>query len=504
MGWIRMGWDRLSRDRLSRDRLGRNRLGRNRPGRDRLCRNSLHRACLTWGLLAVFLAVSGCAGTPGGTQGGASFGSQRATSIITGSRPQPVPQTAPLPPLTQNDGPVLPGFRLPGQASPQPEPELPQASTAAPTGLRVAILAPLSGPNAALGQALVRAAQLALEAPGSPALDVQDTQGTAAGAAAAASAAIAAGAGLILGPLTAAETAGAAAPASAANVGLLAFTTDVSQQRPLVWVLGLTPAQQVRRLVAAAAAQGHGRFAALLPTGDYGAALGAALAQTTSLAGLPRPDIRQAEGGVQQLSSAVRDISGYAGRRGPLEAQIRAARARQTPEGRKEAAELSRKPIPPPPFDALLLGDTGERLASLASLLPYYDIDAPAVRIMGPALWANPAARGGVELFGAWYAAPDPAARGAFDQQYSAKFGAPAPGIADIANDAASIARVVAQDGGFSAASLTRPGGFAGVNGLLTLQPDGSVRRGLALFEIQRGGPRMIEPAPDQLGGPGT
>ena len=123
---------------------------------------------------------------------------------------------------------------------------------------------------------------------------------------------------------------------------------------------------------------------------------------------------------------------------------------------------------------------------------------------MGPALWANPAARGGVDLFGAWYAAPDPAARAAFDQQYSAKFGTPAPGLADIANDAASIARVVAQDGGFSAASLTRSGGFAGVNGILALQPDGSVRRGLAVFEIQRGGPRMIEPAPDQLGGPGS
>jgi hypothetical protein len=378
------------------------------------------------------------------------------------------------------------------------------ASGTAPSGLRVAMLAPLSGPNAALGQALVRAAQLALEAPDSPALDVHDTQGSAAGAAAAAAAAIAGGAGLILGPLTAAETAGAAGPAGAANVGLLAFTTDAGQQRPLVWVLGLTPSQQVRRLVAAAAAQSKSRFAALLPPGDYGAALGAALVQATAAAGVAAPDIRAVEGSVQQLSGAVRDISAFASRRGPLEAQIRAARARQTPEGRKEAAELSRRPIPPPPFDALLLGDTGERLASLASLLPYYDIDAPAVRVMGPALWANPAARGGADLTGGWYAAPDPAARIAFDQQYSTKYGSPAPGLADIANDAAAIARVVARDGGFSAASLTRPAGFAGVNGILALQPDGAVRRGLAVFEIQRGGARMVEPAPDTVGGPGS
>ncbi len=396
-------------------------------------------------------------------------------------------------------GPILPTFRIP-----QTGETAPPASNAAPNGLRVAILAPLSGPNAALGQALVRAAQLALDAPDAPALDVHDTQGTAQGAAAAASAAIAGGAGLILGPLTSAETAGAAGPASAANVGLLAFTTDAGQQRPLVWVLGLTPSQQVRRLVAAASAQSKSRFAALLPPGEYGSALGSALSQATTSAGLAQPDIRIADGSVQQLSGTVRDISAYASRRGPLEAQIRAARARQTPEARKVAAELSRRPIPPPPFDALLLGDTGDRLASLASLLPYYDIDAPSVRIMGPALWANPAARGGADLTGAWYAAPDPAARLTFDLQYNAKYASPAPGLADLANDAAAIARVVAHDGGFSAASLTRQGGFAGVNGILALQPDGSVRRGLAVFEIQRGGERMVEPAPDTFGGPGS
>ncbi|MCW3474736.1 hypothetical protein OL599_09080, partial [Rhodovastum sp. RN2-1] len=72
-----------------------------------------------------------------------------------------------------------------------------QPSTAVPAGRGVAILAPLSGPNAERGQALVRAAKLALSEPGSPALDVRDTGGTPAGAAAAASAAIGAGAGMI-------------------------------------------------------------------------------------------------------------------------------------------------------------------------------------------------------------------------------------------------------------------------------------------------------------------
>ena len=139
----------------------------------------------------------------------------------------------------------------------------------------------------------------------------------------------------------------------------------------------------------------------------------------------------------------------------------------------------------------------------ITALLPYYDIDAPAVRILGPALWANPLARGTGDLVGAWYAAPDPAARVSFDAAYTAKYTTQAPGLADLAYDAAAIARVLAANGGFSATSLTRPEGFAGVDGVLGLMPDGHVRRGLAVFEIQRGGVQIVDPAPDNLGAPG-
>ena len=70
------------------------------------------------------------------------------------------------------------------------------------TRRKVAVLLPLTGPNAALGQDLLRAVQLAL-GPSGPQPDVQDTGGTPTGATAAAQAAIAAGDAVIVGPLTA-------------------------------------------------------------------------------------------------------------------------------------------------------------------------------------------------------------------------------------------------------------------------------------------------------------
>jgi outer membrane PBP1 activator LpoA protein len=368
----------------------------------------------------------------------------------------------------------------------------------------VALLAPLSGGNAERGRVLAQAAQLALGAPGSPGLSVHDTGGTPQGAAQAAQAALAGGAGIILGPLTGPETAAVAPIAQGAGVAVLAFTSDPAQARPGVWTLGITPGQQVRRLVAAAAAQGKTRFAAVLPDSEFGRALGAALSDSAALASLAAPDIRFHDGSVGSINATMRAIADYGGRRGPVDAQIRAARAARTAEGRRRAEEIGRSTIPPPPMDALLLADTGERLGTIASLLAYYDLDAPAVRVLGPTLWAADSVRADADLRGAWFAAPDPAARAGFDAQYQAQFGAPAPGLADFAFDAAAIARVLAGEGGFSAASLTRAEGFAGVNGVLALQPDGRVRRALALFEIRRGGSEMVEPAPDAVGTPGT
>jgi branched-chain amino acid transport system substrate-binding protein len=367
---------------------------------------------------------------------------------------------------------------------------------------RVAILLPLSGAHADIGQAMLHAAQLAMDAPGAPALDAKDTGGTPDGAAAAARSAITDGVGLILGPLTSPETAAVAPVVRSANVAVLAFTNDSSQAKPGVWTLGITPGQQVRRLVAAAQGQGKTQFAGLLPDTDFGRAMGQALSQATASSGLPEPNIRYYSRGMAGINSAARDLSGYANRRGPIDAEIRKARELGTPEGRRQAQELAKAAIPPPSFNALLLADTRESLTEIAAILPYYDVDRSAVLIMGPALWASPSSGSG-QMPGAWYAAPDPAARSSFEQAYAAKYGAPPLSGAELAFDAASVARVLAGRG-YSAGALSQPAGFVGADGWFALLADGQVRRALAVFVIQRGGPQMVEPAPQSGNAPGV
>jgi ABC-type branched-subunit amino acid transport system substrate-binding protein len=362
---------------------------------------------------------------------------------------------------------------------------------------------PLTGPNAEIGQSLLKAAQLSLSQPGSPPLDPQDTAGTPDGAAAAVTKAVGAGDGIILGPLTNTDTAAAAPIARSALVPLLAFTSDAGLAQPGVWPLGITPAQQVRRLVLAAQAEGKSRIAAVLPQNAFGDALAAGLVAAAREANLPEPRIVRTAYTFAGFNDALKTVSDYANRRGALEAQQRAARASAEPDARKRAAEIGQQPVPPPPMDALFLGATGELLNQVVPLLAFYDVTPAQVRVLGPATWVRDTQRL-PGLAGAWFAAPDPAARAGFEAQFQKAYGVAPRDFTSLAYDAAGIARAAAGPGGFAAGALTKPEGFAGSDGLIGLLPDGGVRRGLAIFEVDRGGAHIVQPAPQTLAAPGV
>ena len=57
------------------------------------------------------------------------------------------------------------------------------------------------------------------------------------------------------------------------------------------------------------------------------------------------------------------------------------------------------------------------------------------------------------------------------------------------------FARVLAAQGRVSAYGLTQSVGFAGVDGWFALLPDGQVRRGLAVFRVDRSRPAKIKAA---------
>lgn len=405
-------------------------------------------------------------------------------------------------------------------------------SDATASAPNVGVLLPLTGANGVLGNEMLTAAKLALSkqtgtlAP--PKLDVHDTAG-AGGATEAMQAAITAGDGIVLGPLTSVDTASIGPMAVRAGIPVIAFTSDLAQARPGVWVFGITPQQQVSRLVDAAKLEGRHHFAAFLPDTPLGHAMGDALVRACREGSLADPQVVYHVGTPEAIRSGLATLSAYDTRvatasgqsTGPAQdlpddlaaALSSASKASgkadaQSPGDPKASppaqaadatsSDASSPTLSAPPFDALLLADTGLALKNVLDALKANQVRTSDVRLMGPGLWGAFAGKLG-SVAGAWYAAPDPAARTLFVQQFSIQNHRVPKPLADLPYDAGGLANSVysATGGkGYPVDLLTQPQGFSGVDGAFTLTGNGQTLRKLGIFEIQPGGGSRILPAP--------
>jgi ABC-type branched-subunit amino acid transport system substrate-binding protein len=341
--------------------------------------------------------------------------------------------------------------------------------------VKVGLLVPLSaqGQPGVIGKSLKQAAELALFERDSPNLQliIKDDKGTPEGARAATDDALKSGATLILGPLFAKSVAAAAPAARKAGVPLIAFSNDRQVAGNGVHLLSFQPAPEVERIVAYAASRGKRRYAALIAQDTFGKTV--------------EPAFQNA---VSRHSGTIVAIEHYQGSGNAVLEPLRNIAAAIT------AAEAEGSPV-----DALFIPGGQEQLEAVGRLLPQAQIDIQRVKLLGTGGMDYPNAGRDPSLVGAWYPGPDPRGWNDFAQKYAKSYGYAPPRIASLAYDAVNLA--IALSGGpqgqqFAPATITRAGGFAGVDGTYRLLADGTAERALAVLEVQRFGSSIVEPAP--------
>lgn len=342
---------------------------------------------------------------------------------------------------------------------------------------RVALLAPLSGQHAQVGQALANASQMALFdlADDDFALSVKDTGSGGPSAVAAFQDAVEEGADLILGPLFADDVRAVSSGAVGAGVPVLAFSNDRSLAQPGVYVMGLTPHAEVDRVIDYAARSGIRRVGLLMPQTPYGDAVRTALYEATQRYGGELVETVSYNPRSPDFSEPVRE---FAQRGGVSRGSGGMYDAVMVPAGRRE-------------------------LLSLAAQLAYHNVSPNQVQYLGTRLWEDLSISTEPSLMGGWFAAPNRNSWERFQERYESVYGEKPPRIAAIAYDSTAMAAVIAQDARdddndriFSAEALQDGDGFVGVDGLFRLRPDGTVDRGLAVYEVQRNNFIEREPAP--------
>lgn len=351
--------------------------------------------------------------------------------------------------------------RAPVEAPPPPEQPSAAVLPADQLRHRVALLVPLSGPNAQVGQSLANATTMALLDTNAENLRIT-TYDTAAGPSAAATRAIADGNKLILGPLMGDEVAAVAQIARPARVPIISFSNDAGVAAPGAFIMGSLPGQSIARTVRYARAHGAGSFAALIPEGEYGQRAEAAF----------KTAVVEAGGTIAGIESYARTNTSV----------ISAARRLKARGG----------------FDAVLLADGG-RIAGLAA--PALRGGKTPVRLLGTELWSGDSTVVGTPgLSGALFSAVSDGRFRQFAESYKTRFGAQPYRLATLGYDAVLLTLRVAREwkpgAPFPMARIGDRGGFLGLDGPFRFGDNGVVERAFEVNEVRPGGVTVVSPAP--------
>ena len=430
--------------------------------------------------------------------------------------------------------PVERAARLPGDELPQTpqisDADTPQAvaplqeETADQEPVVIALMLPLSGSEGDTGQALLRAATIALFDAYDPRLKLlpMDTEADPAVAERRAQQAIEAGASVVLGPLLAANVEAVGEILAPTGIPVIGFSNDSTVAEPGRFIMGFLPEAEVKRVVDYALAQGLSNFGALVPQGRYGnrirASFGDAVAESQAVISA----IESYPPDAAALFEPVKRLARYDERRDDARREVRFLRSLGDDVTDEIAAAVEDAEVMEGVnFDAVLVPEGGALMRTLAPLLPFYEIDPNRVKLLGTGLWNDDGLLGEPPLQGAWFAAPDPTSPKAFLARYEKTYSNRPPRLATLAYDAMSLVARLARepiidkipDGGdpgqlntlsasdsrFSLARFMTNEGFVGVDGLFRFLADGTVERSLAVLEVHRSGFKVVDPAPDSF-----
>ena len=330
---------------------------------------------------------------------------------------------------------------------------------------RVALLLPVTGPDAEVGQSIANATALALADTKVTNIRMV-TYDTGLGVAAATQRAIADGNKVILGPLRGDNVIEVAEIARPSGVPIISFSNDVGVAGQNVFLLGHLPNQSIERVVLYAKSKGMNRFAAVVASNVYGQRAQSNLTTAVRATGGVLVGIQETNGTAASADAAARRL-----------------------------AQLGT-------IDAVLIADNGR--AAITTVPALRRSGLRTAKILGTDLWnIDGTLAGSAPLYGAWFASVSDTLYTQYATKYRARFGKAPLRLSSLGYDSVLLVARVARDWRpgtrFPIGQLTDPQGFIGVDGAFRFNPNGMTDRMLEVQEIQAGKFVTVIPAPAQF-----
>lgn len=345
--------------------------------------------------------------------------------------------------------------------------------------IKVALLVPLSGESAPVGNAMFDAATLALYdsyltvpsdqirtqltiIPKDTGINVTETKK-------ATEKAIEEGATFVIGPLFSQSVTAIKPMLQEKNIPMLSFSNNKSVASPNAYTFGFLPEQQVERIAEYAYLNKFQRVALLAPNDAYGEKVRDTLSESYIKKGGVLTSTELYAPSYANIDAAVSRIAGA---------------YNNAPEERR--------------FQAIFIADGGAQIHNIIKALHKNNINLQKIKLIGAGIWDDKEFSRIPELQGSWFPGSPPELYDIFAKRFTTTYGYKPIRLAALAYDAVTIVAKLAMDGkGIDASELADPKGFnTPAGGLVRLTRDGVSDRKLAVMEITPDGFKVVDPAP--------
>lgn len=360
----------------------------------------------------------------------------------------------------------------------------------------MAVLLPMTGPNAAVGNIVRNAVEVAIlqRTPKNLTVSFYDTNDN---AQTAISTALGKSPDVIIGPFFSGDTR-YIRDTGVNNAPVLSFTSDVSAVGRGVMTMALLPTNGTEAIVQEMSRDKIKSFIILAPDTESGHLMAGTAKNAAYIYDIPLSGIYYyQENNTESIKNATIGASMNKARSA---ANIRAKEilsdiltkntlsAEETADLTAQLDNISKTDtLGPLPYDGILFLGNGDDTESLASFLRYYGVGAKDARFYGTALWDGSDITSDFTMSGAKYVAL-PEISPEFTNIYEQLSGNKISHLAAFGYDATNMAINMMYSDKSTAAYLLDPSGYIGSSGLFKLIPDGTNHRALRIMKLNTSG----------------
>ncbi len=345
--------------------------------------------------------------------------------------------------------------------------------------IKIALLVPLSGESAPVGNAMFDAATMALYdsyltvpsdqihtqltiIPKDTGINITDTKK-------ATEKAIEQGATFVIGPLFGQSVTAIKPILAEKNITMLSFSNNKAVASPGAYTFGFMPEQQVERIAEYVYLNKFQRVALLAPNDAYGEKVRDTLSESFIKKGGMLTSTELYAPSYANIDAAVSRIAGA---------------YNNSPEERR--------------FQAIFIADGGAQIRNIIKALHKNNINLQKIKLIAAGIWDDKEFSNIPELQGSWFPSSPPELYDVFAKRFTTTYGYKPIRLAALAYDAVSIVAKIAMAGkGIPATELTDRKGFnTPAGGLVRLTPEGISDRKLAIMEITKDGFKVVDIAP--------